>query len=136
MQLDILESSAPAEVVMQRLQPQLVVSCFHRPDAAKYLFTIDAAAVGTALLLERLSPYENSNRVPVTIVDAVLERDVQAPDQEAAEAPAAGGCSRWSRPSPIAWRADTPLAAVSSSAETYLQNIQDDPRCATSSGGD
>ena len=134
-QLDILESSAPAEVVMQRLQPQLVVSCFSTAlMTAKYLFTIDAAAVGTALLLERLSPYENSNRVPVTIVDAVLERDVQAPDQEAAETPPPGGCSRWSRPSPIAcrqirWRPSVPAR------KPTCTTSRTDPRCATSSGG-
>ncbi len=30
------------------------------------------ARVGTATLLDRLTPYENSNRVPVTVVDALL----------------------------------------------------------------
>jgi len=30
------------------------------------------ARVGTEMLLERLTPFENSNRIPVTVVDALL----------------------------------------------------------------
>ncbi len=127
-QLDILESSTPAEVVMQRLQPQLVVSCFSTAlMTAKYLFNIDAAAVGTALLLERLSPYENSNRVPVTIIDAVLERKIQAPDQDGADTPAARRLQPLVEAVSYCMQSDT-LAAVRPSAETYLQSIQDGPQ--------
>lgn len=126
-QLDILESSAPAEVVMQRLQPKLVVSCFSTAlMTAKYLFNIDAAAVGTTLLLERLSPYENSNRVPVTIVDAVLERNILAPDQDGADTPAARRLQPLVEAVSYCMQADT-LAAVRPSAETYLHSIQDAP---------
>lgn len=90
LQLDVLTSSSPAEVVMQRLEPDLVVSCFSTAlMTAKYLFGIDAAAVGTEILLERLTPYQNSNRIPVTIIDALLERGYAAPAEAPAEASAA-----------------------------------------------
>jgi hypothetical protein len=127
MQLDILESSAPAEVVMQRLKPQLVVSCFSTAlMTAKYLFNFDAAAVGTTLLLERLSPYENSNRVPVTIIDAVLERDVQAPDQEGADTPAARRLQPLVEAVSYCMQPDT-LALARPGAENYLLSIKDGP---------
>jgi hypothetical protein len=84
LELEVLTSSSPAEVVMQRLKPDLVVSCFSTAlMTAKYLFGIDAAAAGTGILLERLTPFQNSNRIPVTITDALLERGYAAP----AEAP-------------------------------------------------
>ena len=80
LELHVLTSTSPAEVVMQRLKPDLVVSCFSTAlMTAKYLFNIDVAAVGTDVLLERLTPYENSNRIPVTIIDALLERGYAAP---------------------------------------------------------
>ncbi|MFD1214779.1 polysialyltransferase family glycosyltransferase, partial [Arthrobacter sp. GCM10027362] len=87
LQLEVLRSTAPAEVVMLRLQPKLVVSAFSTAlMTARYLFGLDAAAVGTGMLLERLSPYQNSNRIPVTIIDAVLERGYPAPADGPAEA--------------------------------------------------
>ncbi|WP_262107063.1 alpha-2,8-polysialyltransferase family protein [Arthrobacter sp. Marseille-P9274] len=86
LELEVLTSSSPAEVVMQRLKPDLVVSCFSTAlMTAKHLFGIDAAAVGTEILLERLTPYQNSNRIPVTIIDALLERGYAAPAEAAAE---------------------------------------------------
>ena len=96
LELEVLTSSSPAEVVMQRLKPDLVVSCFSTAlMTAKYLFGIDAAAVGTEILLERLTPYQNSNRIPVTIIDALLERGYAAPAEAAAEeaAEAAGSAA-------------------------------------------
>jgi len=70
---------------MQRLQPDLVVSCFSTAlMTAKYLFGIEAAAVGTEILLERLTPYQNSNRIPVTIIDALLGRGYAAPAEAGA----------------------------------------------------
>ncbi|EMY33767.1 hypothetical protein D477_013190 [Arthrobacter crystallopoietes BAB-32] len=88
MELQVLTSSSPAEVVMQRLQPDLVVSCFSTAlMTAKYLFGIEAAAVGTEILLERLTPYQNSNRIPVTVIDALLERGYAAPADAGPAAP-------------------------------------------------
>ncbi|GAA1300697.1 hypothetical protein Psi02_27560 [Planotetraspora silvatica] len=65
----------PAEALFARLRPALVVSCFSTALAtARQFFGLPVATMGTDLLLERLAPYENSNRIPVTIVDASVPR--------------------------------------------------------------
>ncbi|GAB1337427.1 alpha-2,8-polysialyltransferase family protein [Streptomyces sp. E-15] len=71
--LTVLDTPVLAEVLYQRLRPALVVGCFSTALlTASALYGLPVARVGTELLLERLTPYENSNRVPVTIVDALL----------------------------------------------------------------
>jgi hypothetical protein len=50
----------------------LVVGCFSTGLMTASLFGVPAARVGTELLLERLQPYQNSNRIPVTLVDACV----------------------------------------------------------------
>ncbi|WP_051765066.1 polysialyltransferase family glycosyltransferase [Streptomyces sp. NRRL F-5135] len=87
-----------AEVLYQRLDPALVVACFSTALlTASAFYDLPVARVGTELLLERLSPYQNSNRVPVTIVDALLPPlDPEAatahrPDERIAELVAAVG---------------------------------------------
>ncbi|MFE1936301.1 polysialyltransferase family glycosyltransferase [Streptomyces sp. NPDC059474] len=68
-----LDTPVLAEVVCQRLRPALIVSCFSTAlFTASCLYGLPVARVGTGTLLERLTPYQNSNRVPVTIVDALL----------------------------------------------------------------
>lgn len=55
------------------MRPALVVGCFSTALlTASALYGLPVARVGTGTLLDRLAPYENSNRVPVTIVDALL----------------------------------------------------------------
>jgi len=50
-----------------------VIGCFSTAlMTAAACYGLPAARVGTELLLERLRPYQNSNRIPVTIVDAAL----------------------------------------------------------------
>lgn len=72
-ELTILDSPVLAEVLYRRLKPALVVGCFSTAlFTASAFYDIPVARTDTELLLERLTPYENSNRVPVTIVDAVL----------------------------------------------------------------
>ncbi|MEV7871352.1 polysialyltransferase family glycosyltransferase [Streptomyces sp. NPDC088124] len=62
-----------AEVLYQRLRPALVIACFSTAlFTAHAFYGLPVARTGTELLLERLAPYQNSNRVPVTIVDALL----------------------------------------------------------------
>ena len=39
---------------------------------ASAFYGIPVARIGTEPLLDRLTPYQNSNRVPVTLVDALL----------------------------------------------------------------
>ncbi|WP_019055738.1 alpha-2,8-polysialyltransferase family protein [Streptomyces prunicolor] len=71
--LSVLDTPVLAEVLYQRLRPVLVVGCFSTALlTASALYGLQVARVGTATLLDRLTPYENSNRVPVTVVDALL----------------------------------------------------------------
>ncbi|MFI6205739.1 polysialyltransferase family glycosyltransferase [Streptomyces sp. NPDC051041] len=71
--LTVLDTPVLAEVLYQRMRPALVVGCFSTALlTASVLYRLPVARVGTEILLERLTPYENSNRVPVTIVDALL----------------------------------------------------------------
>ncbi|CAL9509171.1 hypothetical protein SUDANB58_03618 [Streptomyces sp. enrichment culture] len=71
--LTVLDTPVLAEVLYQRMRPALVVGCFSTGLlTASTLYGLPVARVGTDTLLDRLTPYENSNRVPVTIVDALL----------------------------------------------------------------
>lgn len=61
-----------AEIVIAATRPELVVSCFSTGLAtARALFGCETAAVGTLNLLQALAPYQNSNRIPLTIIDAL-----------------------------------------------------------------
>ncbi|AZM55075.1 hypothetical protein DMA15_22955 [Streptomyces sp. WAC 01529] len=72
-ELTVLDSPVLAEVLYQRTRPALVIGCFSTALlTASALYDLPVARTGTDLLLERLAPYQNSNRVPVTIVDALL----------------------------------------------------------------
>ncbi|MFI9204694.1 polysialyltransferase family glycosyltransferase [Streptomyces sp. NPDC053048] len=72
-ELTVLDAPVLAEAVYQRLRPALVVACFSTALlTARTFYGLPVARAGTDLLLERLTPYQNSNRVPVTIVDALL----------------------------------------------------------------
>ncbi|WP_440571402.1 polysialyltransferase family glycosyltransferase [Streptomyces sp. KR2] len=69
----VLDEPVLAEVVFQRLRPALVAGCFSTALlTAAVCYGLPVARTGTDLLLERLTPYQNSNRVPVTLVDALL----------------------------------------------------------------
>ncbi|WP_405675992.1 alpha-2,8-polysialyltransferase family protein [Streptomyces sp. NBC_01511] len=72
-QLTVLDAPVLAEVLYRRLKPALVVGCFSTAlFTASAFFGIPVARTGTDLLLGRLSPYQNSNRVPVTLVHALV----------------------------------------------------------------
>ncbi|WKU46583.1 polysialyltransferase family glycosyltransferase [Streptomyces sp. VNUA116] len=85
--LTVLDTPVLAEVAYQRLRPSLVAGCFSTAlVTARTFYGLQAAHTGTDLLLERLSPYQNSNRVPVTLVDAwlpELSASAQDPEPEA-----------------------------------------------------
>ncbi|HYP44536.1 MAG TPA: polysialyltransferase family glycosyltransferase [Propionibacteriaceae bacterium] len=50
-----------------------VIGCFSTAlMTAATVYGVPAARVGTELVLERLRPYQNSNRIPATIIDAAL----------------------------------------------------------------
>ncbi|MET8469858.1 polysialyltransferase family glycosyltransferase [Streptomyces sp. NPDC006422] len=87
-ELTVLETPVLAEVLYQRMRPVLVVGCFSTALlTASALYGIPVARIGTATLLERLTPYQNSNRVPVTIVDALLPDLADRTAVEAQEQP-------------------------------------------------
>ncbi|MYS19912.1 hypothetical protein GA0115240_11492 [Streptomyces sp. DvalAA-14] len=98
--LTVLNSPILAEVVYLKARPALVVGCFSTALlTASVFYGIPVARTGTKLLLERLAPYQNSNRIPVTIVHALL------PDLADT-----GGVRAWAPPSPQQVAAElTPL---------------------------
>ncbi|MEV6318650.1 polysialyltransferase family glycosyltransferase [Streptomyces sp. NPDC051776] len=72
-ELTVLDAPLLAEVLYQKMRPALVAGCFSTALlTATALYGLPVARTGTGVLLERLTPYQNSNRVPVTIVDALL----------------------------------------------------------------
>ncbi|MGA5046918.1 polysialyltransferase family glycosyltransferase [Streptomyces arboris] len=83
--LTVLDTPLLAETLYERCAPRLVVGCFSTAmfTAAAY-YGIPIARVGTRLVLERITPYENSNRIPLTIVDHLVP-DLERPDALAEE---------------------------------------------------
>ncbi|GGT57325.1 alpha-2,8-polysialyltransferase family protein [Streptomyces purpureus] len=72
-ELTVLDRPVLAEVLYRQLRPALVVGCFSTALlTASTFYGIPVARIGTGMLLDRLTPYQNSNRVPVTLVDALL----------------------------------------------------------------
>ncbi|WP_327189601.1 polysialyltransferase family glycosyltransferase [Streptomyces xinghaiensis] len=62
-----------AEELFRSGELRLVVGCFSTAMfTAAVCYGIPVARVGTDLLLERITPYENSNRVPLTITDHLV----------------------------------------------------------------
>jgi hypothetical protein len=72
-ELTVLDTPVLAEVLYERARPALVVGCFSTAlFTASALYDLPVARAGTETLLERLTPYQNSNRVPVVLADALL----------------------------------------------------------------
>lgn len=111
--LTVLDSPVLAETLFETMRPALVVGCFSTAllTAASF-YGLPVARVGTGPLLEQLTPYQNSNRVPLTIVDALL------PDLED---PAA--VTGWSLPSAAHVRGEPTglLAAVGYAMQPQIQ---------------
>ncbi|MBT2455288.1 alpha-2,8-polysialyltransferase family protein [Streptomyces sp. ISL-86] len=71
--LTVMDTPVLAEILYQQLRPALVVGCFSTGLlTAATLFGLPVARTGTGAVLARLKPYQNSNRVPLTLVDALL----------------------------------------------------------------
>ncbi|MFF4317312.1 polysialyltransferase family glycosyltransferase [Streptomyces sp. NPDC001568] len=71
--LTVLDAPVLAETLYQQLRPALVVGCFSTGLlTARALYGIPVARTGTGEVLARLSPYQNSNRIPLTLVDALV----------------------------------------------------------------
>ncbi|MET9321228.1 polysialyltransferase family glycosyltransferase [Streptomyces sp. NPDC003038] len=71
--LTVVSAPVLAETLYQRLRPALVVGCFSTGLlTAATLYGLPVARTGTEGILARLTPYQNSNRVPLALVDALL----------------------------------------------------------------
>ncbi|MEU3914059.1 polysialyltransferase family glycosyltransferase [Streptomyces sp. NPDC029721] len=80
--LRVLDAPVLAETLYQRLRPALVVGCFSTGLlTARALYGIPVARTGTGAVLGRLAPYQNSNRIPLTLVDALVP-DLDGPPQD------------------------------------------------------
>lgn len=80
-ELTVLDTPVLAEALFATAHPALVVGCFSTAlFTAKEFYGVPVARVGTDLLLERLIPYQNSNRVPVVLADALLP-DLEGKDK-------------------------------------------------------
>ncbi|MFE2013710.1 polysialyltransferase family glycosyltransferase [Streptomyces sp. NPDC059491] len=84
--LTVLDGPLLAETFYERCRPALVVGCFSTAMlTAAVHYGIPIARVGTAEVLGRLTPFENSNRIPLTVVDHLVA------DLEGGEEPAVPG---------------------------------------------
>ncbi|MET8828327.1 polysialyltransferase family glycosyltransferase [Streptomyces sp. NPDC004610] len=76
--LTVLDAPLLAEALYHHARPELVVGCFSTAMVtASHYYGTPVGRVGTGLVMGRLKPYPNSNRVPLAIVDhlvADLER--------------------------------------------------------------
>ncbi|MER5762911.1 polysialyltransferase family glycosyltransferase [Streptomyces sp. NPDC002082] len=71
--LTVLSTPVLAETLYERLRPALVVGCFSTGLlTAATLYGLPVARTGTGAVLARLSPYPNSNRIPLVLADALL----------------------------------------------------------------
>jgi hypothetical protein len=82
-QLTVVDTPVLAEVLYEKARPALVVGCFSTAlFTASAFYDLPVARIGTDLLLERLSPFQNSNRVPVTLAHALLPGLAEAGDAQ------------------------------------------------------
>lgn len=94
--MTVIDTPFLAETLYQRLRPALVVGCFSTGLlTAATLYGLPVARTGTDAILARLTPYPNSNRVPLALVDALL------PDLTDA-----GAVRTWTPPTPERVRAE------------------------------
>ena len=71
--LTVLDLPVLAEVLFEKSQPGLVVGCFSTAlFTASAFYGLPVARIGTEPLLDRLTPYQNSNRVPVVLADGLV----------------------------------------------------------------
>ncbi|MER5511013.1 alpha-2,8-polysialyltransferase family protein [Streptomyces sp. NPDC002766] len=71
--LTVLDVPVLAEVLFEKFPPALVVGCFSTAlFTASAFYGLTVARVGTETLLDRLTPFQNSNRVPVVLADALI----------------------------------------------------------------
>ncbi|MFF3621994.1 polysialyltransferase family glycosyltransferase [Streptomyces sp. NPDC002467] len=95
--ITVVDTPVLAETLYRRLRPALVVGCFSTGLlTAATLYGLPVARTGTDAILARLTPYPNSNRVPLALVDSLL------PDLADA-----GAVRSWTFPAPERVREET-----------------------------
>ncbi|MFV0137499.1 polysialyltransferase family glycosyltransferase [Streptomyces sp. HMX87] len=86
--LTVLDAPLLAETLYHHCRPELVVGCFSTAMVtASAYYGVPVARVGTRMVMERLTPYPNSNRVPLALVDHLV------PDLERGQAAALVGAA-------------------------------------------
>jgi hypothetical protein len=86
-ELRIIDSPIIAEVILHHLRPCLVIGVFSTALAtARSAYEIETVTVGTELLLERITPYQNSNRIPLTIMDWLSDKERSEPAEQELQA--------------------------------------------------
>jgi hypothetical protein len=86
--LTVLDAPLLAETLYHHARPELVVGCFSTAMVtASAYYDVPVGRVGTALVMNRLTPYANSNRVPLAVVDHLV------PDLERGGTPAVVGAA-------------------------------------------
>jgi Alpha-2,8-polysialyltransferase (POLYST) len=71
--LEVADQRELAEAWFERAGVELVVGCFSTALlTALHLYGLPVARLGTELILDRLTPFQNSNRIPITLVDALV----------------------------------------------------------------
>ncbi|MGP9529856.1 polysialyltransferase family glycosyltransferase [Glutamicibacter sp. AOP5-A2-18] len=76
----VLNTDHLAETVITAVRPKVVISCFSTGLAtARYILDTEVHAVGTGMMLQALAPYENSNRIPLSIIHALFVQGLPAP---------------------------------------------------------
>ncbi|MDN5726229.1 MAG: alpha-2,8-polysialyltransferase family protein [Propionibacteriales bacterium] len=62
-----------AETLFERLDLSAVIGCFSTAlMTAATVYRLPVGRVGTAALLQRLAPYQNSNRIPLSLIHALV----------------------------------------------------------------
>ena len=75
-ELRMITEPVPAEVLVGQLSPVVVAAAFSTAlMTSRTLYDCRIVSAGTEVLLRRLRPYQNSNRIPVTIIDALTRSD-------------------------------------------------------------
>jgi hypothetical protein len=71
--LTVVDVPVLAEVLFEKSPPALVVGCFSTAlFTASAFYGLPVARLGTEPLLDRLTPYQNSNRVPAVLADGLV----------------------------------------------------------------
>lgn len=83
-ELHILTLPVMAEVIIDRLGPDLIIGGFSTAlMTARQIYRTPALAVGADLLLDAITPYQNSNRIPLTVISEICDGSSPGPDDAA-----------------------------------------------------